>query len=325
MSATVPADREILDPHHHLWTAEFMGGLLGAYLLDELHEDTDTVPAVVETMFMECGTGYRTDGPEHLRPVGETELVAAIAAESEQRDGATIVGIVGHADLTLDPDHLDEVLDAHVDAGGGRFRGIRDALATQPPDTPLVIPAHAPAGKAADPDFRRGVARLGERGLTYDTWHHHLQNPELTELARAVPGTTIVLDHFGTPLGVGPWAGRHDEVFEVWKGDVAELATCPNVVAKLGGLAMPDNGFWPIGGDERPDVEGFLGVQRRWYEHMLDVFGPDRCMFESNFPVDKISVDYAVVWAAFEEIAASCSPAEQADLFAGTARRTYRV
>ncbi len=321
---TSPADREIIDPHHHLWTAEFMGGLLGPYLLEELHADTDTVPAVVGTMFMECGTAFRTEGPEHLRPVGETELVAQVAEASDRAPGATILGIVGHADLTLPIDLLDEVLDAHIAAAGGRFRGIRDALATQPPDTPLVIAAHAPAGKAADPDFRRGVAHLGERGLTYDSWHHHLQNPDLLELAKSVPGTTIVLDHFGTPLGVGPWAGRHDEVFATWSDDIAALAECPNVVAKLGGLAMPDNGFWPLGG-ERPDVAGFLVVQERWYRHAIECFGPSRCMFESNFPVDKTTVDYPVVWAAFEEIAARYDAAEQADLFAGTARRVYSL
>ncbi len=315
--------RTVIDPHHHLWGPEFAGGANFGYGLDELHADTTTVPEVVETVFMECGASYRTDGPEHLRPVGESEFVAAIAAASEATDGATIVGIVGHADLTLPLDLLDEVLDAHEAAAGGRFRGIRDALAAAPPDEPLMIAGRGTPGKAHDPDFQRGVAHLGERGLTYDTWQYHTQLVDLIDLARAVPGTTVVLDHFSTPLGIGPWAGRHDEVFEAWQPELATLAECPNVVAKLGGLAMPDNAFWPLG--ERPDVDGFLAVQERWYRHAIDVFGPDRCMFESNFPVDKISVDYAVVWEAFERIAASYSPDERAQLFAGTARRVYRV
>lgn len=319
------AVREIIDPHHHLWTAEFMGGLAGQYLLDELHADTDTVPSVTGTVFMECGTSYRTSGPEHLAPVGETELVASLAAETEQRPGATILGIVGHADLSLPIDALDEVLDAHESAGAGRFRGIRDALASAPPDTPLVIAGSAPPGKAADSDFCRGVAHLGARGLTYDTWHYHVQNAEFLDLARAVPETTMVLDHFGTPLGVGSWAGRHDETFEHWTKDIAALAEEPNVVAKLGGLAMPDNGFWPVGTQDRPGVAEFLAVQERWYLHTIECFGPARCMFESNFPVDKFSVDYPVVWQAFEQIASRYSADEQADLFAGVARRVYKL
>ena len=191
---------------------------------------------------------------------------------------------------------------------------------------PLTIPGAAEPGKAHHPDFQRGVARLGERGLTYDTWHYHVQNRDFLDLARAVPGTTMVLDHFGTPLGVGRWEGRHDEIFPTWQADVAAIAECPNVVAKLGGLAMPDNGFgWHLDPAARPDVDGFLAAQERWYRHMIDGFGPSRCMFESNFPVDKLSVDYAVVWAAFERIAASYDAGEQADLFAGTARRVYRL
>lgn len=322
MTAT---DREIIDPHHHLWGPDFMGGLAGSYLLDDLRADTDTVPAVGATVFMECGAGYRSDGPEHLRPVGETAFVADLAAQSERSPGATIAGIVAHADLTLPLELLDEVLDAHERAGGGRFRGIRDALASAPPDTTLVIPGGAEPGRGADPAFRRGVARLGERGLTYDTWQYHTQLDDFVALARAVEGTTIVLDHFSTPLGVGPWAGRHDEVFELWKPGIEAAAACPNVVAKLGGLAMPDNGFWPLDAPSRPDVEAFLAAQERWYLHTLDCFGPERAMFESNFPVDKFNVDYGVVWAAFERIAERFDPAEQAALFAGTARRTYRL
>lgn len=319
-------EREIVDPHHHLWGPDFMGGLAGSYLLDDLHADTDTVPAVVGTLFMECGASYRPDGPEHLRPVGETEFVAGVAAASEQAPGATILGIVGHADLTLPLDRLDEVLDAHTAAAGGRFRGIRDALASAPPGVPLMIPGPAEPGRGADLDFRRGVAHLGERGLTYDTWQYHTQLGDVVDLARAVPGTTVVVDHFSTPIGVGEWAGRHDEIFEAWKPVLTELASCPNVVVKLGGLAMPDNGFWPIDGSvPRPDVDGFLAVQERWYLHAIDCFGPDRAMFESNFPVDKFCVDYPVVWEAFARLASRYDAAEQDALFAGTARRVYRV
>lgn len=317
--------REIIDPHHHHWGPDFGGGLVGPYLLEDLHADTSTVPAVIGTVFMECGAEYRTDGPEHLRPVGETEFVSRLAADSHDADGASILGIVGHADLTLPLDRLDEVLDAHQAASGPVFCGIRDALASAPPGEPLMIPGAAAPDKSRDPDFRRGVAHLGERGLTYDTWQYHTQLDDLLDLAQAVPGTTMVLDHLSTPLGVGSFAGRHDEIFDTWAAGMRRVADCPNVVAKLGGMAMPDNGFWPMDGTGRPDVDEFVAVQGRWYDVMLDSFGPERCMFESNFPVDKFCVDYAVIWAAFERFASRFDTAGQAALFADTARRTYRL
>lgn len=313
---------DIVDPHHHLWARDDIGD----YLLTDLHADTGTVPGVVQTVFVECGASYRTDGPEHLRPVGETEFVAGIAARSETEPGATIAGIVAHADLCLDPDRLDEVLDAHDAASGGRFRGVRDALSRAPEGVRLQIPGRAREGKAADPAFRRGVARLGERALTYDTWQYHVQLDDFVDLARSVPGTTVVLDHFSTPLGVGPWAGRHDEVFEAWAPGIEAAAACPNVVAKLGGLAMPDNGFgWHADASARPDVDAFVAAQARWYHHAIEAFGPDRCMFESNFPVDKRSVDYATYWEAMDVIAERYEPHERAAMFAGTARWVYRL
>ncbi|MEM9132722.1 MAG: amidohydrolase family protein [Actinomycetota bacterium] len=317
--------REIIDPHHHLWGPDFGGGAVGRYLLEDLHGDTSTVPGLVGTVFMECRAEYRDDGPEHLRPVGETEFVSRLAAASVASDEATILGIVGHADLTLPLEQLDEVLDAHEAASGPVFCGIRDALASAPEGEPLMIPGRAGPGKSADPDFRRGVAHLGERGLTYDTWQYHLQLEDFRDLARAVPGTTMVLDHLSTPLGVGSFAGRHDEIFPTWAATMAEVAACPNVVAKLGGMAMPDNGFWPFDGTGRPDVDAFVAAQARCYDTMLDAFGPERCMFESNFPVDRFCVDYPVVWGSFERLAARFGDAEQDQLFAGTARRVYRL
>lgn len=319
-------DREIVDPHHHLWSRPDIGD----YLLADLRADCATGHRITQTVFVECGASYRTDGPEHLRVVGETEFVADVADESEAAAcdgvGPVIAGIVAHADLALDPDRLDEVLDAHDEAGGGRFRGIRDALASAPPEArdAMLIAGANPPDKAADPDFRRGVSRLGERGLTYDSWHYHLQNRDFLALARAVPGTTMVLDHFGTPLGVGPFAGTHDEIFPGWADDITALAGCENVVAKLGGLAMPDNGFgWRA--DAPPTVEGFVAAQERWYHHTIEAFGPERCMFESNFPVDKLSLDSLTMWNGLQTIAARYTDTEQDAMFSGTARRVYRL
>jgi predicted TIM-barrel fold metal-dependent hydrolase len=177
----------------------------------------------------------------------------------------------------------------------------------------------------ADTSFRRGVAVLGAQGLTYDTWHYHYQNQEFLSLARAVPETTMVLDHFGTPLGVGPYESQREEIFEQWKKDIREIATCSNVVAKLGGLAMPDNGFGWHTAERPPTSDEFLQAQRRYFEHAIECFGPERCMFESNFPVDRLSLSYRTVWNAFKKLASSFSPEEKDAMFRGTATRVYRL
>ena len=315
-------DRPIIDPHHHLWRARGAGD----YLLPELWRDTGSGHNIRQTVFIECHAEYRDHGPSHLRPVGETEFVAAIAAASRQDDSqATITGIVAHADLRLPLAQLDAVLDAHEVASEGLFRGIRHAGACEDNPEFLLIKPRQPKGLYQDPDFRRGLAHLGKRGLSYDTWHYHHQNRDFLELARAVPETTMVLDHFGTPLGVGPYAGRRQEIFSQWREDIAEIARCPNVYAKLGGLAMPDNGFgWnlrvtPPGSDE------FVSAQQDYYHHTLDCFGADRCMFESNFPVDKWSLSYHVVWNGFKKLAANYSEDEKSRLFYHTAAEVYRL
>lgn len=312
----IDPDRAIVDPHHHLWPKG--SGL--PYGLDELHADARSGHRIVKTVFIECGAAYRSDGPEHLQSVGETEFVAG---ESVRDPDHLIAGIVAHADLRRAD--ISAILDAHERAGQGLLRGIRHALSRADHPDVLSIPGRAPAGLFKDGDFRRGVALLGERGLTYDTWHYHYQNREFLELARAVPGTTMVLDHFGTPLGVGPYASQREEIFARWKDDIAELASCPNIVAKLGGLAMPDNGFGWNTATRPPTSDEFLTAQQRYYEHTIECFGPARCMFESNFPVDRFSLSYPVLWNAFKKLTQSFSESEKSDMFAGTASRVYRL
>lgn len=314
-------EREIVDPHHHLWNR---GG--SVYELDRLWQDTGDGHNVVQTVFIECRAGYRTDGPEHLRPVGETEYVVEMAkASRDAEDKATIAGIVAHADLRLPPAALDAALDAHAEAADGLFRGIRHAGSHAPDPTPFAIPGRAEADLYADPDFERGINRLGERGLTYDTWHYHFQAGDFLRLARACPDTVMVLDHLSVPLGIGEWAGKRAEIFVRWKDDMAALAECKNVVAKLGGMAMPDNGW---GWHERaapPTSEEFINVQGDWYMHMIDCFGPDRCMFESNFPVDRVSIGYRVFWNGAKKLVSSMDEGAKAAMFAGTARRVYAL
>lgn len=312
--AVVDPEQRVVDPHHHLWP----DGPL-PYSLADLLEDVGSGHKIERTVFIECRAAYRTDGPAALAPVGETEFVAAEA----QRSGGLIRGVVGHADLRLP--NLDEVLDAHTEAGGGIFRGIRDALARAEPSDGLLIAGGAPEGLFEDPAFRAGVARLGARGLTYDTWHYHYQNREFLALARAVPDTMMILDHFGTPIGVGRYADQRDAIFEDWKRDIADIARCENVAAKLGGLAMPDNGFgWHLA-DRPPTSDDFVAAQGRYYRHMIECFGADRCMFESNFPVDRMSVSYRVLWNGLKKIAAPFSRSERDAMFFDTATRVYRL
>ena len=319
----IEPERPIVDPHHHLWRDR---GAMPQYLLEELWADTGSGHNITLTVFLECGAEYRRDGPEQLRPIGETEFVADQAAQSANGGPgkSRIAAIVAHADLRLG-DGVEEVLTLHEEAGDGLFRGIRHAGARDEDPGALMIPGRAPEGLYQDAGFQTGVKRLGQLGYSYDTWHYHHQNQAFAALARAVPDTTMVLDHFGTPLGVGRFAGRRAEIFEQWKKDVAEIAQCPNVVAKLGGLAMPDNGFGWMGRDLPPGSDEFAEAQAPYYLHMIECFTPERCMFESNFPVDRLSISYPVLWNGLKKIVRDFSEDEKDAMFRGTASRVYRL
>src|SRR5437867_4173225 len=224
----------ICDPHHHLWDLQ-TARVAPRYLLDEIQADVSAGHNIVSTVFIECGAMFKSDGPEHLRPIGETEFVNGIAAMSASGlYGKTRVaaGIVGTANLRLG-DAVGAVLDAQIAAGGGRFRGIRRAAAWDPDETAPRHRTNPGPGLFLRDDFRVGFAHLAPRGLTFEAWCYHRQLPDVTALARAFPRTTIILNHFGGPLGIGSYAGKAQDVFAQWRTDVSELATCPNVVAKL--------------------------------------------------------------------------------------------
>jgi predicted TIM-barrel fold metal-dependent hydrolase len=313
----VDPDAPIIDPHHHLWP---VGGSM-AYGLADLEGDLASGHNVVDTVFVECGASYDRSADEAFAPIGETVFVTG---EAERSSRQVMGGIVAHADLT-DAAMLDAVLDAHEAAGRGRFRGIRHAGSHALHPEVLMIPGRAPAGLYADTAFRAGVARLGERGLSYDTWHYHYQNRDFLDLARAVPDTTFVLDHFGTPLGVGPYESQREQIFEQWKADLAEIAACENVVAKIGGLAMPDNGFCWHTADHPPTSDEFIEAQGRYYLHAIEQFGPQRCMFESNFPVDRLSLSYRTFWNAAKKLVTDFSADERDAMLRATAARVYRL
>jgi L-fuconolactonase len=313
METALEPDLVICDPHHHLWNRGD-----SRYLLEELRADTASGHNVEATVFVECGFGYRADGPVTLRPVGETEFV--VAADP----GGFISGIVGFADLCSA--EIDNVLAAHAEAGRGRFRGIRYKIARDPsPLLPVSSNRLAGGPLAEDHAFLAGLAALGRAGLSFDTWAYHTQLHELSEVARSQPDVTIIVDHLGGPVRLGPYDERRDEVLEIWKKRITELAQHENVVMKLGGVGMPVFGetwhYYP----ERTTSEQIAaarGPEIRW---CIEAFGPDRCMFESNFPVDKHSCSYLVLWNAFKQMTADLSEAERAALFHGTAKRVYRI
>ncbi len=321
----IDPSRSIIDPHHHLWRNRFNRD----YLLPELWQDTGSGHNVKKTVFMECRAFYDREAPPHLAPLGETKTITEFAkASRDDPQQATIAGIVGHADLTLagtEPSLLNDLLDQHIELSNGLFKGVRHAAAHDKRPEDLLIPGSAPPYLHGKESFRSGVKILAEKGLTYDTWHFHHQNLDFLDLARTVPECTMILDHFGTPLGVGIYSSCKDEIFQEWKEEIAELAKCPNVYAKLGGLAMPDNGFkWHLG-TKPPSSDDFVAAQKKYYLHTIKCFGPERCMFESNFPVDRLSISYHVLFNGFKKLVADFSEDEKHAMFYGTAEKVYSL
>jgi predicted TIM-barrel fold metal-dependent hydrolase len=317
--AVLQPEQRIVDAHHHLWDEE-----AAPYHAGELLADVATGHAVEATVLIECKARYRSTGPEHLRPVGETEFAVAQSKLAASRGVAVCQGIVAWADLQLGP-KVEEVLHAHTDAGEGRFRGIRCRAAWS--DNPVLGgPADGPPqGLLREPVVQTGVKVLSRMGLSLDVWIYHTQLADAVQLARDCPETRIVLNHVGGPLGIGPFEGRRSEVFEVWRAGIAELGRCGNVAVKLGGLGMPRTGF-PFASAETPvPSEELASAWRPYVETCIESFTPARCMFESNFPVDKGMCSYPVLWNAFKRLAAGYSPSERDALFYGTATRVYRL
>ena len=324
---TLQPDLPICDPHHHLWYhRDPADGYQNPYLLEDLLADTGSGHNVVATVFIECRAMYRADGPPAMRPVGETEFVNGIAAmaASGRFGPSRIAGIIGFADLTLS-EAVRAVLEAHIAAGGGRFRGIRHSAGWDANDEIHNSPTSPSPGLMLDAEYRRGFAELAPLGLSFEGWLYHSQLSDLIDLAQAFPDTTIILNHFGGPLGLGSHAGHRQEIFEHWRRDIDALAACPNVFAKLGGINMRINGFHWHEQDRPPTSEQLVQATGHYYRHCIERFGVGRCMFESNFPVDKVSCSYNVLWNAFKRIAAGCSAAEKASLFHDTAVRAYRL
>jgi predicted TIM-barrel fold metal-dependent hydrolase len=340
--AILEPDLPIIDPHHHLWDrpAALMASLpppkhgfehvmrrVPRYLLDELLADMNLGHKVVATVYMECGSMYRVGATTALRPVGETEFVAGVAAMSASGiygEARACASIVGHADLMLG-EAVTPVLEAHLAAGGGRFRGVRQSASSDPDKDVLGPLARREAGLYRSTRFREGFARLAPLDLSFDAWLLEPQLGDLVELAGAFPGTSIVLDHVGTPLGIASYAGRREERFGAWRSSIRALAALPNVSVKLGGLAMVFPGFASFMSDPPAPSSQLAAEWKPYIETCIEAFGPRRCMFESNFPVDLGSCDYDVLWNAFKILAAGYSADDKTALFSDTARRVYRL
>jgi predicted TIM-barrel fold metal-dependent hydrolase len=332
----------IIDPHHHLWDwpeARFATRPkpfhpfdqvifpVRHYLLHEFLADVYSGHNIRGTVFVQCSAMHRAEGPEQLKPVGETEFVngiAAMCASGLYGEVRACAGIVGHADLTLGA-AVNEVLEAHLQAGGGRFRGIRHSASYDADPKVLGPLARLGPGLFASRRFREGYQQLKHHGLSFDAWLLEPQLPELIDLVRANPDTPVVLDHVGTPLGIASYGGRREERFALWRKHIQELAGLPQVSVKLGGLAMPFCNF-PSFFQKPPASASQLADEWKPYiEACIEAFGAERCMFESNFPVDSGACNYPTLWNAFKVLAKNYSAAEKQALFFGTAQRVYRL
>ena len=323
--AILDPELPICDPHHHLWDFRPGGTVESRYLMDDILADVGCGHNVVSTVFIECGTLFDASKSKALAVGGETEFVNGIAAMSASGlygQCRIAAGIVGTAYLS-EGDSVAQVLDRQIAAGNGRFRGIRQAASWDASPAVENHRTNPPADLYSEEKFREGFAHLGPRNLTFEGWCYHTQIRSLARLARDFPDTTIILDHFGGPIGVGPYAGKRDEVFSQWKASIEVLSQSPNVMAKLGGLGMPVMGFGWHERETPPTSSEFLEPTRPYFEYMLECFGVERCMFQSNFPVDKVSVSYKVLWNAFKRLSAGFTDDERASLFHDTAARVY--
>lgn len=326
-------DLPIVDPHHHVMVMpanpagppHLRGGCV--YMLPEVLADCGDGHRIVATVLV-GGTGFaRLDGPEHLRVAGDTEVTNGVAAQcASGKFGACRVGagLVGHADLTTGA-ALRETLEAHLVAGGGRFRGIRHMTVWS--DDPALAPPGrmAPPDLAFHPDFRAGFAELAPLRLSFDAWCYFTQLDGVSSLARDFPETTIIMNHCGGPLGSSSWACRKQEARMAWQKAVAELATYPNVYMKLGGLGMWTSGLPSATAAHPAPARQIAEEQRPYVEFLIDRFGVERCMFESNFPVERCVGAYRTVWNAFKHITSGWSARELSWLYARTAITAYRL
>ena len=315
----------IIDPHHHLWNGDNQLAGSFPYLIENLNEDTFSGHNIVGTIFMECAQGYYLDGEEKYKPVGETEFVINLIKDSEKLSKSTnIMGIIGFADLMLGHE-VKDVLNTHLSKGEDLFKGIRHAAGWDKNNEIHNSHSNPIENIYHNKSFMKGAEELINLKLTFDAWHYHHQINDLSIFAKKYPELTIIHDHFGGPLGVGPYEGKKEEIFKKWKDDISLLSESKNVYAKLGGLAMPVNG-WNFHKQNKPaSSDQIVDMHHEYYLHTINCFGVERCMFESNFPVDRRSVSYHVIWNAFKKMVLGYSDEDKNKLFFKNAKDVYGV
>ena len=313
--------RMIVDAHVHMGDRQVF-----RYMLDELLADIADGHDVRATVFIEWRSMYRRAGPAEMRPVGEIEFVNGIAAQAASGQFGphfACSAIVGNADLRLG-DRVEPVLEAMIRAGNGRFRGIRPTLKDKASQEGAARPG-VPPDAMRRPEFQEGARRLGRLGLSLDIWGFHGQLPDMVDLVRAAPETTVIVNHCGGPSGIGAATGPHPDMLRDWRAGVASLAREPNVFMKVGGLGTKNAGFTFNQAERPPSSAALADAWRPYMETVIELFGTGRCLFESNFPGDKRMGSYTILWNAFKRIAASATEAEKTALFSGTAMRAYRI
>jgi len=318
----IEPDLPIIDPHHHLWDRPGY-----RYLFPELLADVGSGHNIRATCYEQAREMYRADGPEELKSLGETQFVSGVSAMSASgKYGPTrcITGIIGFVDLRLGS-RAKGILERHIAISDGRLRGIRNGSTWSDDPTLKTFTAGGPPGLLRDSGFREGFAALARLGLTFDAWMFQTQLEDLVDLARAFPQTTIVLNHCGGPLAVGPYAGKREEAFTEWRDRIRAIASLPNTYVKLGGLGMKPIGFTFFENEQPPSSQDLEKAWRPYLETCITAFGPQRAMFESNFPVDKGTCSYQVLWNAFKRIAAGHAADEKTALFSGAAAKAYRL
>ena len=321
---TLEPEIPICDPHHHFWVQRPEPVDYQQYLLPDLAADVNSGHNVRSTVFIEVRCEYRADGPDEMKPVGEVEYVQTIAdASAAGQHGQTkaAAAIIGHADLKLG-EGVRPVLEAMKAASPNRFRGVRHSVGW---DESPELANRDIKGALGTNGYRAGAKVLSDIGLILENSLYFHQASELADFAHALPDLPIVLNHIGGLVRVGPYANRDDEVLPAWRKGIEEMAKCPNIVLKLGGVGQTRFAYgWelrekPIGSEELAESLSPL------MEHCIQQFGPDRCMFESNYPVDKISYSYNVLWNAFKRLSSGYSATERAAMFYGTAARVYNI
>lgn len=311
----IASDQPIFDSHHHLWDRPE-----GRYLVDDFMLDASVGHDVRASLFVQCTTGYLTDGPVEMRPLGEVETVLGGSKNLPMHP----IGIIAFADLQLGS-AVRPVLEALLETAAGKLCGIRNKTAYHADPAIRSNPVPAPQGLLLSDAFKAGAQVLASQELCLDIWVYHTQLDEVLALAKAVPGLSVILNHCGGPLGVPPYRKNDPEVFRNWFTGLAKIAALPNTRVKIGGFGLSVMGHGYAKQPKPPLSQKLAADWAPYVETCIDLFGSERAMFESNFPVDKGQFSYNAVWNTFKRLTATLTQEARDNLFWRTAARCYGI